>query len=287
MFCTIGAMDGVLGWITKNREALGILGTAVGAVVAAGWAFYKFRKESKLKSSPVDAAALPVRRAAETTPLSTGPRTAAPEPNLVVLDCLTIPIEFDEELVAREIFSGQKQAAVVVMRNDPVKGRLLARMVDTRALLTIVPDVGRTVHVAAAQWLESSLNCVDFEPGDTNKLVVAVRVPEIASPAALDDRRVLNGPDDVRPIELPAAMTRAIVTVKLVGGFHSEFVEEFRFELTANPLAIRATQVAIKPRRFDVVRNDGTTKAHTRRPQPSAHGLVGHRRTLAGRRAAT
>lgn len=233
---TMHAMSDVLGWIAANKEALGVIGAAVTAVCGGAWSVYKSRKESKRASSPVGG---PQPIADSTVAEARGMHSAAADPNLIVLDCRVINFELDDDLVVREVLRGEKQAAIVLLRNDPMKGRRVGEMVNTRALLTLFPDGGTPVHIASAQWLDSSLNCVDFAPGDMHKLVIAVGVPLIENLAALDDGREINGSDAVRPVELPVGMKRADVRVKLVGGFNSEFVEEFRFELSTDPLTLR------------------------------------------------
>lgn len=244
-------MDAFLNWLVKYKDALTIIGGTVAALTTGVFAIYKYRRESKRadnapvmtppekKSSP---AAPVVASSPEPSPARRQPTVSSQPPsgpNVLVLDCQNVNIIFGEEYEAREVSEGIAEAAVALLCNDPVKGRRVNAMVDTRALLTIRPDVGKPIHVAAGQWLDSSLNCVDFNPGDTNRLIIALRSRQVDRLGTLDDRRELNGPEDVRVVDLPPEMQTARVHVKLVGGFDSDLVEEFEFVLTREPFEIR------------------------------------------------
>lgn len=178
-------------------------------------------------------------RAIPERPIAAGLATADPEPNVIVLSCEVLQVEFRDDLSVYERGDGRAKGATVTFRNDPVKVRATANMDDTRALLTVTPNRGAVVHVAAGHWLRSGLNCVDFGVGDTNTLVIALQLPALTCLATMDDPRELNTVERVRAVQLSDTMTTARVHVKLVGGFRGRFVEEFDFELTVNPLDIR------------------------------------------------
>lgn len=235
-------MESFLTLLVKYKDAFTIIGGAVAALVGGLFAVLKYVRPNNApiaqtqKEAPPAAAAEPVH-VRHRPPVPSQP---AHGPNIVILDCRSVNIIFGEEYQAKEVSEGVAEAAIVLLRNDPVKGRRVTGMVDTRALLTIVPDVGKPVHIAAAQWLDSTLNCVDFNPGDTNRLIIALRSLKVDRLGTLDDRRELNGPEEVKAVELPAAMQTARVLVKLVGGFDSDMIEELEFILTREPFALRA-----------------------------------------------
>jgi hypothetical protein len=162
-------------------------------------------------------------------------RRTEPEPNIVVVDMQVLPIALNEYGLLEFSSSSPKYlGAAVTFRNEAVGGRPLGYLHNTRAHLVVRSEGEKKKVVNSGYWLESEYNTADIGCGEAKSLVLALVSADGSRMSVLNDRR--ESSDDYQgPVGVPIAANEAEFDVKLVGGWETEHVYEFKFTVRRQP----------------------------------------------------
>lgn len=187
--------------------------------------------ETSHDSPPVD------RRPASATPpdrVRTPSAATAPRPNIIVLETRVVPVKLEGAFLKRSnTTEGNALAAVVIFRNDVLRGKPVSPMLTTRAHLVVHPKNGKKFHINSGYWLTDEFNTTDIGPSESATLILGTTRPGLDAIVVPDDLREspesYHGPDGVTFTE------EALIEVKLVGGWDGQYVQEFGFTLRLKP----------------------------------------------------